>query len=70
MFFFHLPQIPNILSLAGTRVVYQGRMLVLSTFSVHFCKEQITKTELPGDENVENFAEIDSCYRCFHLPCF
>lgn len=68
--FLHLPQIPIILSFAGTCIVLHGRMLIWSLSGVYFCKEQITKTELSGHENGQNFAEIDCCYGRFRLPCF
>lgn len=49
--FLHLPQIPIILSFAGTCIVLHGRTLIWSLSGVYFCKEQITKTELSGHEN-------------------
>lgn len=57
--FLHLPQIPIILSFTGTCIVLHGRTLIWSLSGVYFCKEQITKTELSGHENGQNFAEID-----------
>lgn len=67
---FSLAPNSSILLLSGPCIVSHSKMLILLIFSVHFYKEQVTKTEVSSIEKFQNLKELDSPYQLFRLPYF